>query len=207
MLNDQSPMSGFASKRKKSSNKTPKQKKPSKPPNPSKSSGLNIDFQIRLCDEVTFYKHETKIGLDKMEVEGLVNEYSKINTQKINDLDFRLTQLEDNERRLVNEELGQRLNKLEAQLRSGASKKQIIEAHAQGANENMKGVLTGVSCAILVGLLVLGAWSYASRESSAEAAAGVDDGDDSDDNWQNAAKGSSVEQLEFAMVKLRKMKV
>lgn len=165
---------------------------------------LSPDISV---DEFTLYKSEKRTGLDRAEVERLVKGYSVTSGQKINDLNGRLDLLEESQRRLVNQELGSRLGKLEEQLRSGASEKQIIEAHAQGANENMKGVLTGVACTILIGLLVVGGWSYVSKKSSKEATGETDAGNDSEDDWQNAAKGSSVEKLEFAMANLRKMRV
>ena len=108
---------------------------------------------------------------------------------------------------MIKQEHRPRLDKLEEKIRLGASEKRIIEAHARGANENMKGVLTGVLCTIPISLLAAGAWWYLSKESSTEVNAGVDNDDGSDDDWQYAVEGSSVEQLEFAMAKLRKIKL
>jgi hypothetical protein len=212
---EKSPMSHFAAKKKKPPKRKQKGSQSSKPSNPSKSSGFNINVSMLShnlsmltphisVDEFTLYK---RTGLDKVQVERLVKGYSETSAQKINDLNGRLALLEENQRRLFNQELGPRLVKLEEQLQSGVSEKQIIEAHAQGANENMKGVLTGVACTILIGLLIVGGWSYVSKRSFKEAAGETDDRNDSDDDWQNAAKASSVEKLEFAMAKLQKMKV
>ncbi len=193
--------------------KRPKQPS-SKPSNSSKASKSgwwpSIDFNQSLTgvNELVLFKNESKGELDKNHVKELVETYSKMNNEKtIGDITSQLNQLGKNERHLLRQEFDRRVTRIEEQLRSGASEKRIIEAHAQGANENMKRVVTGAGCAILVGLLVVAAMSYASKDSSRRTAAETDDGDDSDDDWRDAAKGSADEQLEFAMAKLREMKI
>lgn len=45
------------------------------------------------------------------------------------------------------------------------------------------------------------------KKSSKEAISETNNKSNSNDDWQNSAKASSVEKLEFAMAKLRKIKV
>ncbi|KIW97867.1 uncharacterized protein Z519_01451 [Cladophialophora bantiana CBS 173.52] len=185
-----------------------------KSPKPSKTSqwtwipSVNVNTSLVSIKEVTLLEYGSKGELDKNQVRELISNHLKTNNPKVKeDLTFQFNRLEEKERHFIKQELDAGLKKIEEQLRSGVSEKQIIEAYTQGANANMKGVVTGTGCAVLVGLLVVAALSYSSKHSTKRSAGEDDNGDDFDDDWKEAARGSSVEQLEFAMGKLRNMTV
>jgi len=150
-------------------------------------------------------------GLDKKSTGEFLDKLQKCNEEERTTLKKSLiAQLEqrDNKVRLqVEDEVKKRLAEFKTQVASGASAKEVLEAQAQAANQVLKGVLLGVGCALVVGLVVLAAVNYMSKEDSraghVQDNAGSDSDDDSDDDWRIAARGTSKERLAFSRKKLK----
>jgi CHASE3 domain sensor protein len=146
-------------------------------------------------------------GMDKKSTGEFLDKLQNLNKEERTTFQKSLiAQLEqrDNKVRLqVEDEVKKRVAEFKTQVASGASAKEVLEAQAQAANQVVKGVLLGVGCALVVGLVVLAAANYLSKEDSRAGHVQDNSGSDSDDDWRIAARCTSKERLAFARKKLK----